>query len=160
MALIKAPFDFANAHPLVFLSGSIEMHTETDWQTRLAMNFEGQEFTFLHPRRNDWGKAWTSSIGQPEFVEQVEWEMKGMEQAVLIVQYFNPKSQSPISLLELGLFAKSGKMIVCCPEGFWKKGYVDMVCRRYGVSQALDFDDLVKKTRQSLAAMPRPSAGN
>ena len=35
--------------------------------------------------------------------------------------------------VELGLFARSGKLRVCCPEPFWRKGNVDVVCARYGV---------------------------
>ncbi len=49
--------------------------------------------------------------------------------------YFDPNTKSPISLLELGLYAASDKLTVCCPEGFWRKGNVDIVCERYGVEQ-------------------------
>ena len=56
-----------------------------------------------------------------------------MEDATHIVMYFDPTTKSPISLLELGLHASSGKLTVCCPEGFWRKGNVDIVCKRYGV---------------------------
>ena len=56
--------------------------------------------------------------------------------------YFDPKTKSPISLLELGLFAKSGKLVVCCPDGFWKKGNVDIVCQRYKVLKIKDLDCL------------------
>jgi len=33
------------------------------------------------------------------------------------------------------LHAKSGKVIVHCPEGFWWKGNVDVVCKKYGIPQ-------------------------
>jgi len=56
-----------------------------------------------------------------------------MEAAGLIVFYFAPTSQAPISLLELGLAARTGKALVCCPPGYWRKGNVDMVCRYYGM---------------------------
>jgi hypothetical protein len=56
--------------------------------------------------------------------------------------YFDPATKSPISLLELGLFAKTGKLIVCCSEGFWRKGNVDIVCKRYGVMQVENLDKL------------------
>ena len=60
--------------------------------------------------------------------------------------YFDPNTKSPISLLELGLFAKSGKLIVYCPEGFWRKGNVDVVCKRYEVARANSPMELVEKT--------------
>ena len=55
--------------------------------------------------------------------------------------YFDPNTKSPISLLELGLFAHSKKLIVCCPEGFWRKGNVDIVCDKYGIP---NYDSLEK----------------
>ena len=38
-----------------------------------------------------------------------------------------------MSLMELGLFVKSGKCVVCCPERYWKWGYVTLLCERWGV---------------------------
>ena len=58
---------------------------------------------------------------------------------------FDPSSKSPITLLELGLFAKSSKIIVCCPEGFWRKGNVDIVCERYGVKTVNTINELVSE---------------
>ena len=59
--------------------------------------------------------------------------------------YFDKETQSPISLLELGLFARSKKMFVCCPEGFWRNGNVDIVCKKYGVAQVDSIEGLIKK---------------
>jgi hypothetical protein len=67
-----------------------------------------------------------------------------MENADLIALYFDPKTKSPISLLELGLFANSKKLVVCCPEGFWRKGNVDVVCERYGIRQVEDLLEIVQ----------------
>lgn len=58
--------------------------------------------------------------------------------------YFDPNTQSPISLLELGLHARGGKLIVLCPEGFWRKGNVDIVCEKYNVKQVASFEELIK----------------
>jgi len=52
--------------------------------------------------------------------------------ANLIVLWFDPKTKSPISLLELGLHARQDKLHVYCPEGFWRKGNVDVVAHKYG----------------------------
>ena len=38
-----------------------------------------------------------------------------------------------VSLTCVGLVARSGKLCVCCPEGYWRKGNVEVVCARYGV---------------------------
>jgi hypothetical protein len=66
-----------------------------------------------------------------------------MERADLIALYLSPGTKSPISLLELGLYASSGKLVVCCPEGFWRKGNVDIVCKRYGAWQVDTLSELV-----------------
>ena len=57
--------------------------------------------------------------------------------------YFSPETKSPISLLELGLYATSGKMIVCCPDGFWRKGNVEIVCEKYEIPLYETLDDLL-----------------
>jgi hypothetical protein len=44
-------------------------------------------------------------------------------------------------LLEFGLCARvPGKAIVVCPEGYWKRGNVQIMCKKYGV-EMVDNDD-------------------
>ncbi len=62
--------------------------------------------------------------------------------ADLIVMYFDKNTMSPISLLELGLFARSGKLIVYCPEEFWRSGNVDIVCLKYGIKQVSSLEEI------------------
>lgn len=66
--------------------------------------------------------------------------------------YFDPKTKSPITLLELGLFARSQKLIVYCPTGYWRKGNVDVVCERYNVHQVVTFSDLVAEVKRKLVS--------
>jgi hypothetical protein len=62
----------------------------------------------------------------------VEWELEMQERADLVVVYFHLESLAPISLLELWLRARSGKVIAACPEGYRKRGNVQAICHRYG----------------------------
>lgn len=142
MIEIKAPQSYDRYRRSVFLAGSIEMGVADNWQARVTKSLEGQEILVLNPRRDDWDSSWTQSIADPQFREQVEWELRALEDATHILMYFDPNTKSPISLLELGLHAKSGKLIVCCPEGFWRKGNVEIVCKRYGVPMVDSFDGL------------------
>jgi len=127
----------------VFLAGSIEMGKAENWQERVARELEDSRWTLLNPRRDDWDSSWEQSIKNYQFVQQVSWELEAMERAKYILMYFDPNTKSPISLLELGLFAKPdglgnttpSKLIVVCPEGFWRKGNVDVVCARYNIPQ-------------------------
>ena len=50
---------------------------------------------------------------------------------------------SPISLLELGLYATTGKLRLICPEGFWRKGNVDIVAYRNQIPQYLTVTDAI-----------------
>lgn len=127
----------------VFLAGSIEMGKAVDWQSKIENRLKDLDAIILNPRRDDWDSSWVQSIENAQFRGQVEWELEAQEKAGMIAMYFDPETKSPISLLELGLFAQTGKMLVCCPEGFWKKGNVDVVCNRYNVEQVSTLDELI-----------------
>ncbi|MGN6552853.1 MAG: NUDIX hydrolase, partial [Verrucomicrobiota bacterium] len=49
------------------------------------------------------------------------------------------------------LYARTGKLIVSCPDGYWRKGNVDMVCQRYGVPLVGGLEDLIRTVRERLA---------
>jgi len=68
-----------------------------------------------------------SHISEAIFKEQVDWEMDLLDEADVIALYLQLDTMSPISLLELGLHAKDGKLVVCCPEAFWRRGNVQIV---------------------------------
>jgi hypothetical protein len=58
--------------------------------------------------------------------------------------YFQPGTQYPISLLELGLAcAGRNRVFVCCPDGFYRKGNIDIMCETYNVPITDSFDELV-----------------
>ena len=132
--VIKSPnsITHSNSKPSIFLAGSIEMGNAENWQEDLTKYFE-KDFNIYNPRRDDWDNSWEQSIHNPQFYEQVSWELNALNKAQLIVMYFDPNTKSPISLLELGLYANSKKLHVICPEGFWRKGNVDIVCEKYDI---------------------------
>jgi hypothetical protein len=117
----------------IFLAGSIEMGAAEDWQKRVEDELADYEVTIFNPRRDSWDSSWEQRMHNPVFSQQVNWEMDRLEEAELILMYFSPETKSPISLLELGLHAKDEKLIVVCPDGFWRKGNVEIVCHREGI---------------------------
>jgi Nucleoside 2-deoxyribosyltransferase like len=137
----------------VFLAGSIEMGQAERWQTLLEEALDDLDVLVLNPRRDEWDAGWVQSLHNPVFREQVEWELTAQERATLIAMYFAPSTRAPITFLELGLFARAGKVIVCCPEGFWRKGNVDVVCARYGIPQAADLQALVLAVHSRLTCV-------
>lgn len=124
---------FEPDQPSVFLAGSIEMGQATDWQTRVMDTIADKDVLVLNPRRHDWDASWEQSIDNPHFSAQVNWELDMLERADKIIMYFDWNTKSPITLLELGMFANSGKLVVCCPDGFWRKGNVEVVCARSNI---------------------------
>lgn len=68
----------------------------------------------------------------------------------VIAMYMDRESKAPISLLELGLFARSGKMIVACPEGFYRRGNVQVVCKRFGVELVDSLEELIRGIEKRL----------
>ena len=136
---IKPPYTLPKK---IFLAGSIEMGKAENWQEKIVNTFN-KSCLFFNPRRDDWDSSWEQKIENVQFNEQVTWELNALDSSDIIVMYFDPNTKSPISLLELGLYAASGKMIVCCPEGFWRKGNVDIVCKRYKVPTVETIEDLI-----------------
>jgi Nucleoside 2-deoxyribosyltransferase like len=137
------PLDFDGSKPSIFLAGSIEMGQAEAWQARFEEALRGADITILNPRRDEWDATWAQRIDNPQFRAQVEWELAAQERATLIAIYFAPATKAPVTLLELGLFARSGKVVVCCPNGYWRKGNVEVVCARYGVPMVESLDALI-----------------
>lgn len=142
----KPPQVFATLpKPWLFLAGSIEMGTAVDWQAAATALALARGWSVLNPRRDDWDVSWKQEIGNHQFYNQVTWELMGLELCDKAIVYFAPGTQSPVSLMELGLFAWTSKLIVVCPDGFWRKGNVDIVCQRYGVKQAPDIASAIER---------------
>ncbi len=135
----------------IFLSGSIEQGTAEHWQDRVVAQLASYSGVILNPRLEKWDALEREEIGNPKFYNQVDWELTGMDRADLILQYFSPNTKSPISLLELGLYAPLRKSHVVCPEGYWRKGNVDMVCSRFGLPTYPDLDSAVAEVKKFLA---------
>jgi hypothetical protein len=154
MEVVKAPciptWDLST-DTSVFLAGSIEMGAAEDWQSVIPELFNDRnKLTFLNPRRDDWDSSWEQKESNPQFSKQVNWEMNMLDVCDIIFMYFSPETKSPISLLELGLYANSGKMIVCCPDEFWRKGNVDIVCSRYNIPVYNTLDAAIGRLRTEL----------
>jgi hypothetical protein len=134
----------------VFLGGSIEMGKAIDWQNQIIETLKDEPIIFLNPRRTDWDSSWEQKITNHQFFEQVTWELNSLEQSDFIIMFIDPATLSPITLMEIGLHARSGKMIVCCPEGFWRKGNVDVVGHVYGYPIVTTLEEIIEAIRKQL----------
>lgn len=121
----------------IFLAGSIEMGSAEDWQIKVEKLLDGKIDIIYNPRRDDWDSSWKQEIGNKQFNDQVTWEMDHIDKASFVLFYFAPGTKSPITLMELGYCAGKfpDKCIVVCPDGFWRKGNVDIICYRNKILQ-------------------------
>jgi hypothetical protein len=148
MRIFKAPEPLVfNEHPAVFLAGSIDMGLAEDWQNDVCDYFTNTNINIYNPRRNDWDSSWEQKLENPQFNEQVNWELNAMEKATVIIMNFLPGSQSPITLLELGLHATSKKLMVCCPNEFYRSGNVHIVCNNYNIPLFKNINELLNNIK-------------
>lgn len=134
----------------VFLAGTTSRVDATDWRETLSSLLSETPITIYNPYRADWDSTWREDINFAPYRTQVEWELSKQEKADMVVVYFHPETQAPISLLELGLCARTpGKAVVFCPEGYWKRGNVQIVCQTFGIEMVESLEGL----RDAIAKM-------
>lgn len=117
----------------VFLAGTIDNGDSENWQDELINIMNDVELrrptSIYNPRR----EQWPSSDDHHEIDKQIEWELYHLEKADIIIMNILATSKSPISLMELGLFAREGRLMVFCPKTFYRYDNVRNVCKRYHV---------------------------
>ncbi|KAK3941387.1 hypothetical protein QBC46DRAFT_382595 [Diplogelasinospora grovesii] len=112
-----------------FLAGTT---TNPDWRQPLITSLSSHPIAVFNPLRPDWDSSWLEDPSFPPFKEQVEWELEMQERAHVVVFYFGPHTDAPISLLELGLCAPRKCVIVACHPDYKKRGNVLVLCQKYG----------------------------
>lgn len=143
---IQAPNTLQLKHNYIsiFLAGSIEMGKAEEWQKKIIDSVPDKPYIFFNPRRDDWDSSWKQNKEDKQFSEQVKWELQALETADFIVMYFDPETESPISLVEFGAHIRDPKMYVICPDGFWKKGNIDITCDFYKAKQIESLDKFIE----------------
>lgn len=134
----------------VFTAGSIEMGKAVQWQGQMATMLSPLPVTVNNPRRGHWDPTITPEAKDAAFRQQVEWELSALEQADVICFFFDVNTMSPVTLLELGIWAASDKVVVCCDPKYWRSGNVHIVCDRYGIPVVNTFAELVPAVEKML----------
>ena len=132
----------------LFLGGAIDMGKAEDWQRRLVKDLELHDVVLLNPRRNDFQVDAVQSKDNPYFREQVEWELRMQEQSDLCVYYIPAGTMSRITLLEIGLFCKDQPHVICCPEGFDRKGNIDVTSEYFDFNLVHSYEEMVKYIKE------------
>ena len=147
MKVIKPPAPLASpaVGPSIFLGGSIEMGAAEDWQNKVIGSLQTEGGVLYSPRRDDWDPTWEQSTSNPQFVEQVNWELDALDTADVILMYFSPGTKSPISIGELYHYIDKKPIVPCCPPGFWRKGNIEILCERFDVNLFESLDAAVEE---------------
>lgn len=156
--MIKPPQSFELiplSDQVVFLAGTIEQGNSEDWQSRVGQHIiDNYSSWVLNPRRDGWDPTWEQTIDNPQFKQQVVWELDGLDRANIIIVNLLADSKSPISLMELGLHApRRILMFVACEPGFWRRGNVQVLCERYHIPLYDNVDLLLESNKQYFRPM-------
>ena len=138
--VIRAPADFpwrAPANRLrVFLGGA------SDWQTGFVEKLQHLKVDFYNPRREVYPLPGET---EEEEEQQIIWELRAQETCEMLLYYFHPDTQAPVTLLELGLAIggflnfrtappvgmQPPVVVVLCPPEFHRHLNVRLTCERY-----------------------------
>lgn len=141
----------------VFLAGTIDMGSARNWQQDIITHIEKvhepeSPVHIFNPRRPNWDSSWEQRESNYQFRKQVEWELDRLDESHIILMVFLEDSKSPISLMELGIY-KHKRMLVYCPDEFYRSGNVDIFCRRQGITVSKTWDNFLDRTRWLVGGM-------
>ena len=115
----------------VFLGGNMK----SPWRKEVIdlLSEQDLDMVILDPTVNDWEtKIGSEDADNPAFVAQTNWEHMGLIMADVEVFFYDDKSISPITLVEMGLY-KSINSIVHLSDDYEKAAYIRYVSRRFGL---------------------------
>jgi hypothetical protein len=133
---------------IIFLAGTIDLGNSWDWQAHVTKELKNTNCVVYNPRRDNWDNSWKQEEDNENLSIQVNWEIDMMDAADIIVMYIAPGSKSAITLFEYGKYIESGKIKLCCPDGFFRKGNIDIYAKRFNVEVFATLDDLIENLKK------------
>ena len=117
----------------IFLAGTIDNSKSFNWQSalikKLSSNYDLPNVKIYNPRR----EIWPSDVDNAEMTFQIKWEQEHLDKSDIIIMVFDDNSRSPITLLELGLYATSKKLHVFCTDKFYRFDNIKLTCEKYNI---------------------------
>ena len=108
----------------IFLAGSMDHKQEGSWRDEISAEFGTYPIFDPTNTKHD-------QLNPEEMKRHIDWELDALQLSDMILLNFLPNALSPISLVELGLYVNSKKLIVICPKEFYKSSYVHTLCEKY-----------------------------
>lgn len=167
----------------VFLAGSIDNGKAGMWAKVVEVALSDFSMvTVFNPRREEWLTDLLPRASEPIFKEQVEWELDRIDMTERITSgpgcdipffFFEAGSISPITLQELGFVIgmRRGLLVppndphahapvVVCPDGYWRKGNVEIMCERAHVAVHNDIESGIEALKIAIEADRSWKAGS
>lgn len=118
--------------------------------TATGTNAPLKPVTIYDPTQPNWDSTWVEDYAaDARYKAQTDWELAHIASSTLHVVFFDPRAQAPVTLLEFGLTAwnrdNERTLLVGCPAGYWKRGYVVAVCARAGIPLEETLEGLVQR---------------
>lgn len=154
----KAPnvlnFTGNKTRPRLGIFGSIEQGKASLWQSKVLGFLKCYDIDVYNPRREFWDPTWEQTADNEQFKAQIEWELEVLTNVDVAIFYFEAETRSPVTLVEFGLSipVNMGDTIVCCQDNYWRKGVIDITCKKFGIHQEKNLEDLVGYTIEMLKA--------
>lgn len=126
-----------NNKKYIFLAGSIDNKLTGNWRKQVIDKLDSKNY-FIDPTHDK-----HDDLNEMEMKAHIEWELDSLTKADKIILNFLPNSQSPISLVELGMYVASKKLIVICPKEFYKSRYVYTLCNKYNTPIFLNLEKAI-----------------
>jgi hypothetical protein len=114
-----------NNKKYIFLAGSIDSKVSDNWRSQVITSNYNQNHFFDPTNKN------YEHLNSIDMKAHIQWELDALAMSDKIILQFLPDALSPISLVELGLYVSSKKLIVVCPKEFYKSRYVHTLCENY-----------------------------
>jgi len=143
--IIKPPtsIEVDNNFKSCFLAGTIDGGFSQNWQNKVSEKLSDYAINIYNPRRDKWEGSWEQNINNIDLKNQINWEYNALDKSDYILMNILPDSQSPITILEFGMYAKSGKLLVCCPKEFFRYANIQVTCYRFNIPLFDNVDDLL-----------------
>lgn len=141
-------------HFSVFLGGRFSSDQTNDFREVIEQKLSDSDGVILTASNQ---QDWVGSISEPciegdnQFTRHVVWGFLAQEEADMVVLYFDSESNSPTTMLELGLAVQyPDKIIVFCSDDFEQKATVDIVCKYNRIKQVHSIDAVVDEIKSRL----------
>ncbi len=127
-----------------FLAGSIDLDLSGNWRKAVIEEIN-DSMHFFDPTRTDHNK-----LNDTQMKEHIKWELDALNLSDRILLNFLPNAKSPISLAELGMYVRSSKLMVVCPDQFYQRRYVGVLCDKYDTPFFDSLEEAVKHLKDNI----------